>query len=129
MTFTLSASKPVGSAASCSTENHCGFCFSNLINKNNSSVADAFQNGFSPSQLTVEEIHYKLQRAKQKTKKNRQNKASDVVGRVYLRKLVAKVLHSHLYTLFHVLNKKKKKGVGMSRSRREQGEEKESVLL
>lgn len=58
--FHTSAFKLAGSALSCSTENHCGFCFSNLINKNNSSVADAFQSGFSLSQLTGEEVHYKL---------------------------------------------------------------------
>lgn len=93
----------MGSAASFSTENRCGFCFSNLINKNNSSVADAFQSGFSLSQLTGEEVHYKLQLAKQKEIgriKLLMWWAS--LSRVYLRKLVAKMLHSHLYTLFHV---------------------------
>lgn len=93
----------MGSAASCSAENHCGFCFSNLINKNNSSVADAFQSGFSLSQLTGEEVHYKLQLTKQKEIgriKLLMWWASH--SRVYLRKLVAKMLHSCLYILFHV---------------------------
>lgn len=59
LAFTLlSAFELVGSTVSCSTENHCSFWFSNLINRNNSSLADAFQSGFSLSQLTGEEVHY-----------------------------------------------------------------------